>query len=225
MSLTAASMPCDTSASNIPEEEPEDLAKLTFAQLSLIQLTWQAVIIDSANLCLNFFMDINRMFPKRKNSGSSGGHGVSNASPGRRLIDRISVAAATASASNKAQSSELSYNALKFTCAVDAAVRSMTEDFKGNVNAKTKELLQEIGMELYTFFGIDTLTHDQKSKMTMSFIEFLRLAALHARNRNGGARTATDIVVEEWTEEMTEAWKAFFYKLLYHLENDDDLDM
>ena len=169
------------------------------------------------------FPNFNRMFPKRKNSGSSG-HGVSNASPGRRLIDRISVAAATASASNKAQSSELSYNALKFTCAVDAAVRSMTEDFKGNVNAKTKELLQEIGMELYTFFGIDTLTHDQKSKMTMSFIEFLRLAALHARNRNG-ARTATDIVVEEWTEEMTEAWKAFFYKLLYHLENDDDLDM
>ena len=93
MSLTAASMPCDTSstsASNIPEEEPEDLAKLTFAQLSLIQLTWQAVIIDSANLCLNFFMDINRMFPvKRKNSNSSNESGSTFKATGRSLMSRI----------------------------------------------------------------------------------------------------------------------------------------
>merc|ERR1719300_1840204 len=81
-SSVMATLVAAAATTHIPEEEPE----MTVHQLTLIQLAWHAVISDSANLCLNFFMDINRMFPKRKNSGSSG-HGVSSASPGRRLID------------------------------------------------------------------------------------------------------------------------------------------
>ena len=108
---------------------------------------------------------------------------------------------------------------------MDSTVRSMTEDFKGNVNTRTQELLQDIGSELYMFFGIDKLTPSQKNKMTASFVEFLRLAALHSGSNRARARaTFSDIYIEEWTDEMTEAWRTFFHTLLFHLENDDILD-
>ena len=95
----------------------------------------------------------------------------------------------------------------------------MTENnFKGKVNARTQDLLQEMGEELYNFFGVDELTPEQRSKMTSSFIEFLRLAVLHSADR---ARP-NDFDLPEWTDETTDAWRAFFYKLLYHLEHDDD---
>jgi len=196
---------------------PEESTNMTRRQLELVQWTWHAVISDSANLCLNFFMDIHRMFPKRKNSSNSPGssHQVS---PGKRFLDRL-MSSGSSGRSDSKSSSELSYNALKFTCAVDAAVRSMTENnFRGKVNGRTQEQLQEIGEELYAFFGVDELTPEQRCRMTSSFIEFLRLAVLHSADR---ARP-TDLDFPEWSEEATEAWRAFFYKLLYHLENDDD---
>ena len=120
-SLMASLAEAASRANIIPEESTHQLSR---RQLELVQWTWHAVISDSANLCLNFFMDIHRMFPKRKNSSnnngsSSSGHQVS---PGKKFLDRLMSSGSSVRSDSKS-SSELSYNALKFTCAVDAAVR------------------------------------------------------------------------------------------------------
>ena len=234
--LRQASSSSTTYLVAVPDlREVQEPHRLTPYQLDLIHSSWHAVISDSSNVCLNFFLDVHRMFPsvKKKISGQSNFITMSRSQPSSPFKKKTSLNTGTGGSTfhnslvsssklsnNKIinnNDSVLAYHALKFTWAVDVLVGSLTEGHKGEVNKRTKILLEETGEELYQFFGICSLTIQQRQKMAQSFIQFLKLAITHSLHVKSGSHVA------EWSDDVKTSWMIFFHILLAHLE-DNDLD-
>jgi hypothetical protein len=112
---------------------------------------------------------------------------------------------------------QLTQQALKLACCLDAVIGSLTRNSKIQSSEKLVEMLADSGHQFKTFLGIENFYTDNLvvREMTNAFCESLRLVLI----QNG----------LNWSLELQEAWDATFRILLYHLDglseiyDDDDM--
>jgi len=232
--ISRLSVPDTYNDSDSIKEQP---ATLTSEQLSLVKYSWHLVSLDTSNVCLNFFHQLQRQLTPRvkkslqktKNVHSStpslhgnsssnyfgnGNHSNHNSFTRNRSCTGSHSSQTTAS--RTLSQGQLSQQALKLACCLDAVIGSLTRNSKVKEEKLVKMLLDN-GYQFKTFLGVDNFYTDSLivREMTNAFCESLRLVVI----QNG----------LNWSQELQEAWDAIFRILLFHLDglseiyDDDDM--
>ena len=202
----------------------EPPATLSSEQLSLVKYSWHLVSIDTSNVCMNFFHQLQRQFtPKIKKSllktknvhsstpslYNSGHNGNGNSYSNQQSWARNRSCTGSHSCQSGTRTliqGQLTQQALKLACCLDAVIGSLTRNSKIQSSEKLVEMLADSGHQFKTFFGIDNFYTDNLvvREMTNAFCESLRLVLI----QNG----------LNWSLELQEAWDTTFRILLYHLD-------
>lgn len=215
---------------------------LSSDQLSLVKYSWHLVSVDTSNVCMNFFHQLQRQFstPRIKKSlqktksqtvthsstpSLSSGNGNTYSFHHRDQITRNRSCTGShhcqkmsgAAGSRSLTQGQLTQQALKLACCLDAVIGSLTRNSKVK-EEKLVKMLCDNGHQFKTFLGLDNFYTDTLvvREMTNAFCESLKLVVI----QNG----------LHWSQELQEAWEAIFRILLYHLDglseiDDDDDDM
>lgn len=183
---------------------------LTSDQLDLVKYSWHLVSVDTSNVCLNFFHQLQRRFPRLKKKSIF----VAVSTPS--LPESLSIMSRNASCSSAplshCQNGQLSRQALKLACCVDAVIGSLMRHHKVK-EEKVQEMLLETGLQFKAFLGFEQLYADPcvVRELSHAFCDSLRLVLVH----NGAV----------WCQELQQAWDTLFCILLYHLDgglNDEE---
>jgi len=209
----------------------EPLPSLDINQLSLVKYSWNLVSVDTSNVCMNFFHQLQRQFTPRikkslnqKTAASKNQHNLVASAPSlhysgnpqtaSQIIISRNSRSCTRTTKTYIPQGQLTQQALKLACCLDAVIGSLTRSSKIK-EEKTIEMLADNGHHFKTFLGLDSFYTDNVvvREMTNSFCESLRLVLI----QNG----------LNWSQELQDAWDAIFRILLYHLDGlsqeDDDM--
>lgn len=235
----------DNDSISIKDQQLHPHSSLSSDQLSLVKYSWHLVSVDTSNVCMNFFHQLQRQFstPRIKKSlqKTKSSQGVTHSSTPslrdsgngngsysfhhRDLIPRNrtssgsqpcqKISIGSRSGSSLTQG-HLTQQALKLACCLDAVIGSLARNSKVK-EEKLVKMLCDNGHQFKTFLGLDHFYTDTLvvREMTNAFCESLKLVVI----QNG----------LNWSQELQEAWEAIFRILLYHLDGlseiDDDDDM
>lgn len=214
-------------------------SNLSSDQLSLVKCSWHLISVDTSNVCMNFFHQLQRQFstPKIKKSLQkqkstthsstpslshlSGGTGSSHSSYSFHHRDHISRNRSctgshhcqkfSSTGNRSLTQGQLTQQALKLACCLDAVIGSLARNSKVK-EEKLVKMLCDNGHQFKTFLGLDNFYTDTLivKEMTNAFCESLKLSVI----QNG----------LNWSQELQEAWEAVFRILLYHLDGLSEID-
>jgi len=183
------------------------LDTLSEHELSLVHASWQMVISDASNICLNFFLQLKKGKPKTSStkfckSGSS--TPLSQSPPSHQSSGSKYLVAG-------AKHSDLIYYALRLSCCIDRLIFHLRLESCGNVSSRRKSipefLLDESG-ELQEFLGLDSLVGSDLERMVRTFTETLRLVMVHSQQAKN-----------VWSDDIQSAWTKLLYNLIEVLKN------
>ena len=183
---------------------------LTQEQLALVNYSWQVVLNDTSNICLNFFHQLQRRFPHIKRLQKS--HQMVASTPSLpSSIQLMTRNRSLFSGTSDKRGMVLPQQALKLACCIDNLIGSLIRN-QGSVEEKVSTMLESSGISFKQFLGFESLYHDSFNvrEMSVAFAESLRLILVH---------NCSEI---QWCEELKQAWIALFQILLYHLDGIDD---
>lgn len=183
-------------------------ADLSSDQLALVKVSWHLVSVDTSNVCLNFLHQLERRFPRFKRIKS-----INVSTPSLPLSLQL-MSRNQSCTSAYTTNGQLSRQALKLACCLDAIIGSLMRNGTKVKEEKLLMMLSENGYQFKRFLGFDTFYSDAVivKEMTHAFCESLRLILTH----NGA----------NWGEELQEAWELLFCILLYHLDglSEDEME-
>jgi hypothetical protein len=182
---------------------------LTPDQLAMVKITWQTVLSDSSNICLNFFHQLHRRFPQIQRMQQN--QGMAHSTPSLPCTIQLSKRTLSCSLDPQKQS-QLPQHSLKLACCIDKLIGSL---FTGHsIDKKVVYMLQDYGIIFKNFLGLDSLFTNWLivREMSNEFTESLRLILIY-NWFNSGIR---------WDVKLNEAWTAFFQILLFYLDGIDD---
>jgi len=217
-------------------------SNLSSDQLSLVKCCWHLVSVDTSNVCMNFFHQLQRQFstPKTKKSLQKQKSATHSSTPSLshlsgngntysfhhrdQIIRNQSISqhcqknsSNSGSGNRSLTQGQLTQQALKLACCLDAVIGSLARNSKVK-EEKLVKMLCDNGHQFKSFLGLDNFFTDTLvvREMTNAFCESLKLVVI----QNG----------LNWSQELQEAWEAIFRILLYHLDGlseieDEDDDM
>ena len=175
-------------------------------ELSLVHSSWQMVISDASNICLNFFLQLKKGRPKGSKSLKSGNTTPLSQSPPIQYSGAKFMLAGS-------KHSDLIYYALRLSCCIDRLIfhLRLESSTSGSVASHRKSmpefLLDESG-ELQEFLGLDSLVGSDLDRMVKIFTDTLRLVMVHSQQ-------AKNI----WSDEIQSAWTKLLFNLIDVLKN------
>jgi hypothetical protein len=221
----AGSIPSTASSSRIPSIDQAEAQSILISQklqeklafsaaprsstlsqheLSLVHSTWQMVISDSSNICLNFFLQLKKGKPKTSKFSKSGSSTPLSQSPPSHTVGSKFLLAGS-------KHSDLIYFALRLSCCIDRLIFHLRLESCGAVASNRKSmpefLLDESG-ELQEFLGLDALLGPDLERLVRTFTETLRLVMVHSQQAKN-----------VWSEEIQSAWTKLLYNLIEVLKN------
>ena len=176
---------------------------LTEHELSLVHASWQMVISDASNICLNFFLQLKKGKPKKlSKSGSS--TPLSQSPPPQVSGSKFLLAGS--------KHSDLIYFALRLSCCIDRLIFHLRLESAGASLASNRKsmpefLLDESG-ELQEFLGLDSLLSSDLERLVRTFTETLRLVMIHSQQAKN-----------VWSDDIQSAWTKLLYNLIEVLKN------
>ena len=184
---------------------PTAVDPLTAHELALVHTSWQMVISDASNICLNFFLQLKKGKPKGLKFTKSGSSTPISQSPPHYTGAKFLVAGS--------KHSDLIYFALRLSCCIDRLIfhLRLEASTSGKVIDHRKSmpefLLDESG-ELQEFLGLDNLVAGDLERMVRTFTDTLRLVMVHSQQ----ARNV-------WSDEIQSAWTKLLFNLIDVLKN------
>ena len=174
-------------------------------ELALVHSSWQMVISDASNICLNFFLQLKKGKPKSSKYSKSGSNTPLSQSPPAHQPSGSKYLVAGA------KHSDLIYYALRLSCCIDRLIFHLRLESCGNVSSRRKSipefLLDESG-ELQEFLGLDSLSTSDLERMVRTFTDTLRLVMVHSQQAKN-----------VWSDEIQSAWTKLLYNLIDVLKN------
>ncbi len=195
----------DSSRLSCPELILSSPSQLTPDQLSLIKYSWHLVSVDTSNVCLNFFHQLQRRFPRIKRLQKSKMSSLNNSTPSLPSSLQLMTRNQSCTAAYTTQGL-LTRQALTLACCLDAVIGSLLRHPSGICEEKILLMLSEKGFGFKKFLGFQSFYSDALvvKEMTVAFCESLRLVLVH----NGA----------KWSGELQQAWEILFGILLWHLD-------
>ena len=189
LSFSAVTSPADDSLS--PHE------------LSLVHTSWQMVISDASNICLNFFLQLKKGKPRGLKSSKSGSSTPISQSPPNYNGTKFLMAGS--------KHSDLIYFALRLSCCIDRLIFHLRLEASRSVVDHRKSmpefLLDESG-ELQEFLGLDSLVNGDLDRMVRTFTDTLKLVMVHSQQAKN-----------VWSDEIQSAWTKLLFNLIEVLKN------
>jgi hypothetical protein len=187
---------------------PRSSDVLSAHELSLVHSSWQMVISDASNICLNFFLQLKKGHKPNKASkySKSGSSTPLSQSPPSQYSGAKFLMAGP-------KHSDLIYYALRLSCCIDRLIFHLRLESSACSSAASHRksmpefLLDESG-ELQEFLGLDTLVSAELERMVKIFTDTLRLVMVHSQ-----------LARNVWSEEIQSAWAKLLFNLIEVLKN------
>ena len=181
---------------------PPQFDTLSEQELLLVHSSWQMVISDASNICLNFFLQLKKGKPMKSKSGSN--TPLSQSPPPQRTGSKFLQAGS--------KHSDLIYYALRLSCCIDRLIFHLRLESCGGTLASNGKLIPELLLdesgELQEFLGLDSLLSSDLERLVQTFTETLRLIMVHSQQ-------AKNI----WSDDIQSAWTKLLYNLIEVLKN------